>query len=124
MTFFAELLAVLAPPACLACRAPVSAALPLCPECLRALPWLRGVRCPRCALPRHRGAGCPAAGASFDRAWSPLAHTGVARDVVAALKIRGAAPAARVMGAQLAANLPAELLAGTPALVAAPAMRL
>ena len=32
----------------------------VCGACLRRLPWLRGHRCPRCALPRHR-AGCPAA---------------------------------------------------------------
>ena len=47
----------------------------VCGACLRRLPWLRGHRCPRCALPRHR-AGCPAAAAAFDRAWAPLAYEG------------------------------------------------
>src|SRR5215211_689706 len=104
-----ELLAVAVPPACAACRLPLGRAdLRLCAGCTRALPWLFGRLCPRCALPRHRR-GCPAAGAAFARAWAPLAYDGVARDLVAALKFRGALPVATLMAAHVAANLPADL---------------
>jgi ComF family protein len=108
-----ELLALIAPPACASCRAPlVDADRLVCPACVRSLPWLRGHRCGRCGLPRHRGAGCPAAGAAFAAAWAPLAYGGVARDLVQALKFRGALPLADLMAAQLAAGLPAELRRG------------
>jgi predicted amidophosphoribosyltransferase len=83
----------------------------VCGACLRRMPWLRGHRCPRCALPRHR-AGCPAATSAFDRAWAPLAYEGPARDLVRALKFRGALPVAGVMAAHLAANLPLDLRTG------------
>ena len=103
----AELLAIVAPPACLACREPLGRAGDLlCAECLRSLPWLRGWRCPRCGLARHRRAGCPAARAAFARAWAPMAYEGAARALVQALKFRAALPAAGVMSAQLAATLP------------------
>jgi predicted amidophosphoribosyltransferase len=106
-----ELLALIAPPACAACRAPLAGAeLRICPACVRALPWLRGRPCTRCGLPRHRGrSGCPAAGAAFAAAWAPLAYEGVARDLVAALKFRAAVPLADLMAAQMAAGLPAAL---------------
>src|SRR4051812_33228814 len=103
-----ELVAVLAPAACVSCRAPVGAGERLCPSCTRALPWLRRA-CPRCALPSHRGRPCPASGAAFLRAWAPMAYEGVARDLVAALKFRAALPVANLMAAHMAANLPAEL---------------
>jgi ComF family protein len=121
----AELLAVLAPPACLACRTPLrDAREPLCGGCRRALPWIRGPRCGRCGLPapcKGGGGGCPAAAAdhAYTRAWAPLAHEGPARQLVAALKFRGALPVAELMAAQLAATLPRELLAGA-ALVPVP----
>jgi predicted amidophosphoribosyltransferase len=109
-----QLLSILVPPACAVCRRPLrSAGAVACTGCLRRLPWLRGHRCPRCALPRHRG-GCPAAGAAFDRAWAPLAYEGAARDLVAALKFRAALPVAGLMAAHLAANLPLDLRAGAP----------
>ena len=112
MTPMAELLALIAPPGCLACRR----ALPragdrLCADCSRALPWLRA-GCGRCGLPAHRGKRCPAAGAAFGRAWAPLAYQGVARKLVAALKFRGALAAADLMAAHMAANLPADLREG------------
>ena len=66
----------------------------LCADCLRALPWLRGRRCPRCGLPRHRRGGCPAARAAFARSWAPMAYEGAARALVQALKFRAALPAA------------------------------
>jgi predicted amidophosphoribosyltransferase len=112
----AELLAILAPPACVACRDPLDRAEELlCADCLRALPWLRGWRCPRCGLPRHRRGGCPAARAAFARSWSPMAYEGPARALVHALKFRAALPAAAVMAAQLAATLPDELRSGVVA---------
>ena len=85
-----HLVDLLAPPACAACRAPLGEGM-VCGACRRRMPWLRGHRCPRCALPRHR-AGCPAATAAFDRAWAPLAYDGPARDLVRALKFGGALP--------------------------------
>jgi predicted amidophosphoribosyltransferase len=105
----AELLAVVAPPACAACREPLARTeLRLCAECTRALPWMPARTCPRCGLPGHRR-GCPARGAAFARAWAPLAYDGVARELVAALKFRGALPVATVMAAHIAANLPRDL---------------
>jgi predicted amidophosphoribosyltransferase len=107
----AELVAVVVPPACAACRAPLPrATLRLCAGCARALPWLPRRLCPRCGLPSHRR-GCPAAGAAFTRAWAPLAYEGVARELVAALKFRGALPLATLMAAHMAVNLPADLRA-------------
>jgi predicted amidophosphoribosyltransferase len=59
--------------------------------------------------------GCPAAGAAFARAWAPLAYDGVARQLVAALKFRGALPVAALMAAHVAANLPPDVRDGGPA---------
>ncbi|HYZ70630.1 MAG TPA: double zinc ribbon domain-containing protein, partial [Thermoleophilaceae bacterium] len=109
---WAELLAIVAPPACLACREPLGRADDLvCGDCLRALPWLRR-GCPHCGLPRHRRGGCPAADAAFDRAWSPMAYDGPARALVGALKFRAALPAAGLMAAQMTATLPSGLRDG------------
>jgi len=116
----AELLAIVVPPACVACRAALPRAdLRLCAACTRALPWLPRRTCRRCGLPTHRR-GCPAASASFTRAWAPLAHDGVARQLVAALKFRSALPVATLMAAHLAANLPAELRGVEAAVVPVP----
>jgi predicted amidophosphoribosyltransferase len=110
----AELLAVVAPPACAACRVPLARAdLRLCADCTRALPWMPARTCRRCGLASHRRA-CPAGAAAFACAWSPLAYDGVARELVAALKFRGALPVAALMAAHIAANLPADLRAGQP----------
>jgi ComF family protein len=119
-----QLLSILVPPACAVCRRSLrGAGAVVCTGCLRRLPWLRGHRCPRCALPRHRS-GCPAASAAFDRAWAPLAYEGTARDLVAALKFRAALPVAGLMAAHLAANLPLDLRGGAPlAVVPVPAHR-
>ena len=120
MRALVELLALLAPPTCAACRAPTTAAGPLlCPACARALPWLRRPGCPRCGLPRHRRGTCPAAGAAFALSWAPLAYDGVARDLVGALKFRGALPVAELMAAQVAAGLP-PALRGVDAVVPVP----
>ena len=117
----AELLAIVAPPACLACREPLGRADQLvCGGCLAALPWLRGPRCDRCGLPPHRRERCPAAGAAFARAWSPMAYDGAARALVGALKWHGALPAAGLMAAQMTATLPGALRAGVDARVELP----
>ena len=46
------------------------------------------------------------------RVWAPVAYSGPARDLVGALKFRGAVGVAGAMAAQIAANAPPELLAG------------
>ncbi len=108
----AQLLALLAPPACAAWLAPVGpAGEVLCPVCRAALPWLRGRRCPRCALPAPCRP-CAASRAAFERSWAPVAYDGVARDLVAALKFRGALPLCALMAAQIVATAPQGLLAG------------
>src|SRR4051794_11246236 len=105
--------AVLAPPACVSCRRPPArAGDPLCPACRAALPWLRGPRCPRCALPAPCGPRCPMAGVPIRRTWTPMAFEGPARAVVHALKFRGALALADLMAAQMAATAPAGLLDG------------
>jgi predicted amidophosphoribosyltransferase len=107
-----ELVALVAPPACPGCRAALpGAALRLCPACASSLPWLGPATCPACALPAHGGGRCPAAQAAFARAWAPLAYDGVARELVGALKFRGALPLAGLMAAQVAANLPRDVRA-------------
>lgn len=119
----AELVALLAPPRCAACRGPAPrAAEPLCPACRRALPWLAQPLCPRCALPRHGRRPCPARTAAFDAAWAAVAYDGAARDALRALKFAGARPLATVMAAQIAAAAPPGLLpAGGAVLVPVPA---
>ncbi|MDX6660676.1 MAG: hypothetical protein QOJ55_1498 [Solirubrobacteraceae bacterium] len=116
-----ELVALLVPPACLACRRPLTrAGEPLCPRCRWALPWLPEPRCPRCALPAPCRP-CPAAGAAFHAAWAPLALDGPARSLVAALKFRGHLPVVDLMAAQIAATAPVGLLAAPAVLVPVPA---
>jgi predicted amidophosphoribosyltransferase len=101
-------LALLAPPTCLVCRAPAARGAALCPPCDAALPWIDAA-CPRCALPRCRS--CPHARAAFDGAYAPMAHAGVARDLLLALKLRRAPPAADAMAGHMRARAPAEVLA-------------
>ena len=106
----AEVLALVAPPRCAACGEALGAAAErLCGDCRAELPWLRGARCPRCALPAPCGS-CPAARAAFARAWAPVAHAGPARALVAQLKFQGVLAAADLMAAQIAAGAPAALL--------------
>lgn len=105
-----DLLALLVPPTCWSCRAPCGpAAAPLCPACVRELPWLSGA-----VAARDRPAG-------VDRAWAPLAHTGPARDLVHALKFRDAPGAARLMGAHVVLQAPLGLLDPGAVLVPVPA---
>jgi predicted amidophosphoribosyltransferase len=113
--------ALLAPPACVACRRPPARpGDPVCPACRAALPWLRGPRCPRCALPAPCGARCPMAGSAIARSWAPVAFEGPARAIVHALKFRGALGLAELMAAQMVATAPAGLLDGGAALVPVP----
>jgi len=118
----ASLVSLVVPPRCLACAAPPRHAEDvLCAACRRALPWLDGPCCPRCALPAPC-APCPAARAAFAAAWSPMAYAGAARALVGALKFHGRLPAAGLMAAQLAATAPPDLLDGAT-LVPVPADR-
>ncbi len=104
-------LSLIVPPSCCACAAPTNGDV-LCAACRRALPWLEARRCTRCGLPgRHRGR-CPAARAAFAASWAPVAHAGPARELVVALKFRGALRVADVMAAQIAAGAPEGLLDG------------
>ncbi len=123
-----ELVSLVVPPRCAACRAPGRrAADVLCAVCRRALPWLEQPCCERCALPLPHVRRCPARDAPFDAAWSAVSYEGVARDAMHALKFSAARPLADVMAAQIAANAPAALLraeveaTGDGGLVAAPA---
>src|SRR3954470_12286039 len=107
-----HLLALVVPPACLACARPLArAGEALCTACRAELPWLGGRVCPRCALPAPC-APCPARRAGWTRAWAPRAHDGPARALVGALKFRGRLAAAEVMAAHVAANAPPALLRG------------
>jgi predicted amidophosphoribosyltransferase len=108
---FEQVGALVAPPACVACREPVAAAHELlCPGCRRRLPWLTPRLCRHCGLPSPCRP-CPARRAAFDAAWAPLAHEGPARDLVVALKFRGALRVADAMAAPIVAHAPAGLLA-------------
>jgi predicted amidophosphoribosyltransferase len=89
----ASLLALVAPPHCLACDTEVAAGTRVCTACRSAVPWL-----PATAA----GTAC----------WSPVEFDGPARALVHALKFGGRLAAADVMAAQMAANAPAGLLAG------------
>jgi predicted amidophosphoribosyltransferase len=111
-TLTAELRALVVPPVCVACRASLThGGEVLCARCRRALPWLRAPLCPRCALPRPC-APCPARRATFEHAWAPLSHAGVARRVVVALKFDARIAVADAMAAQLVAGAPPGLLDG------------
>jgi ComF family protein len=52
--------------------------------------------------------------------WAPVAYSGPARDLVRALKFRGATAVADAMAAQIAANAPAALLGAPAALLREP----
>jgi ComF family protein len=118
--FLERLVALLVPPLCLACRAPLTRAGDgLCAACRADLPWLGARVCRRCGLPTPC-APCPARRAAFSCAWAPLAHDATARALVGALKFRGATAAADVMAAHMLANAPPRLLSGA-ALVPVPA---
>ena len=86
---------MLAPPLCWGCGGPSRRREPLCVGCRRLLRRLpsRPVEL----------AGVPA--------WAPVGYEGPARELVRALKFRGAVALADTMAAQIAANAPQGLLA-------------
>ena len=67
--------------------------------------------CGGCRASLHRLAAEPAAVAGV-RVWAPVAYSGAARDLVRALKFRGAVSLADLMAAQIVANAPPGLLEG------------
>jgi ComF family protein len=88
---------LLAPPLCWSCGAHASRARALCAGCRRELVF----------LPRE-----PVV-LSGVRVWAPVAYEGPARDLVRALKFRGALALAREMAAIAVASVPDGLLNGT-----------
>ena len=124
MSVLAELLAVVAPPGCPACRrALVRADERLCAACVRALPWLRPGAC---------GAGCRCTAASACPAAARRVPARVGADGLPgrraaswsrALKFRAALPVADLMAAHMAANLPAALRGLDAVLVPVPPQR-
>jgi len=97
----AALVALIAPPRCLACDVAVPAGIRVCTACRAETPWLA------------RPADTPAT-------WAPVAFDGPARALVHALKFGGRVAAADVMAAQIAANAPPGLFDGGGVLVPAP----
>jgi ComF family protein len=87
---------LLAPPLCWGCDGPARRGEPLCRRCRGSL---------------HRLAAEPVS-LSGVRVWAPMAYSGPARDLVRALKFRGALGVADAMAAQIAANAPPEMLGG------------
>jgi ComF family protein len=91
----ATLGALLAPPLCWSCGGLGRIGEPLCRSCRGRL---------------HRLAPDPV-WLSFVRVWAPVGYSGPARDLVRALKFRGARGVADAMAAQIAANAPPHTLA-------------
>jgi ComF family protein len=85
------LASLLSPPLCWGCGGPAGRGEPLCRSCRGSF---------------HRLASEPV-WLSFVRVWAPVAYSGAARDLVRALKFRGAVGLANAMAAQIAANAPA-----------------
>jgi ComF family protein len=98
---------LLAPPLCWACKRAVHAGEPLCGRCRAALRWQRPE---------------PVRVSGLD-AFAPVAYEGPARELVRALKYRGAQGLVEAMAAQMAANAPAEILRAGSALVPVPLHR-
>lgn len=96
------LASMLVPPLCWGCGGVARRGEPLCGGCRRLL----------------RRLGPEPVILSGVRAWAPMAYAGPARDLVRALKFRGATAVADTMAAQIAANVPTWMLEGV--LVPAP----
>ena len=82
---------MLVPPLCWGCAGVARRREPLCIGCRRLLRRLGPDPVLLCGLP----------------VWAPVAYSGPARDLVRALKFRGATAVADAMAAQIAANAPA-----------------
>lgn len=91
----ARLLAIVAPPLCVACGADAGRAPPLCLACRGEL---------------ARGRASVSAGQV--PVWAAFPYDGPAGALVRALKFRGRVALAEVMAAQIAAHAPADLLGG------------
>jgi ComF family protein len=85
---------MLVPPSCWSCGGPARRGEPLCAACRRSLRRLPAQLVLASDVPL----------------WAPLAYEGAARELVRALKFRGAVRVAESMAAQLVANAPAGLL--------------
>jgi ComF family protein len=126
-----RLLSLVVPPLCAVCREPELAGQALCPACRARLVALRDPRCRRCGAPivhepvpgRHGCHECRGRALAFDQAWSAFAYEGVARDIVSALKSRGALVLASFIAHEVVSRAPASLLAGTLVPVPAHARR-
>ena len=86
---------LLAPPVCWSCSGLSRRGDPLCGGCHASLHRLGPEQVLLCGVP----------------VWAPLAYSGPARDLVRALKFRGAIALADAMAAQIVANAPTGLLA-------------
>jgi ComF family protein len=86
-----------APPLCWGCGAAAGQGEPLCGGCRASLRWLAAEPVPLTGV----------------MAWAPVAYEGAARELVRALKYRGAERLAAAMAAQVAANAPPRWLHGT-----------
>ncbi len=122
-----RLLALLSPPTCWSCGACAAPGQPLCDRCDHALPWLGERQASAPLIPRRderdgserrRTLG---AGAHLDQLWTPLAFDGPARDLVHALKFRGAPGLAAAMAWHVLDGAPRDLLSPPAAIVPVPA---
>jgi ComF family protein len=120
-----ELLYLVVPPLCGACREPDFSGAAVCPRCRSRLVALSGSRCARCGAPTSGAVvtcrECRGRALGFSTAWAPFSYEGVGRQVVAALKSRAGVAIATFMAEEIAARAPTELL-GHP-LVPVPAHR-
>ncbi len=91
-----SLVTLIAPPLCSACGGHCGEGHALCDGCRGDLRWLSG--------------GVEAVAGVL--VWAPLSYAGSAPGLVRALKYRGALPLAEAMAANIAAGLPAALVAG------------
>jgi predicted amidophosphoribosyltransferase len=100
------LLDILVPPRCALCPSPQE---PVCPDCLRRLPYLDGPACARCGKPTDQPVDdcreCRGRRLAFDRAAAALAYEGPGRELVHRLKSGSAralaVPAAAMMAVML-----------------------
>jgi ComF family protein len=116
-TLLDMLVSLAVPPVCLACRVPERAGVAVCAACRARLVSLPGTRCARCGAPvvttAPRCPECRRRALAFRTAWAPFGYEATARELVAALKVRGATRAAGFMAAEIASRAPAALLRGT-----------
>jgi ComF family protein len=90
----ARLLSLLAPPLCWACGGPAGREQPLCPGCRAGQRWL----------------GPAEVALAGVATWAPVAYNAGARELVSALKFRGAAGVAEHMAAAMVARAPPRFL--------------